>query len=805
MIAIAVALLLNISIIYMNTVAQSTPENDMKTKLVIPFSNASGLINSTVYNEVEVMCDLPNITHLPFVGRHDNISAILTMMSKAHIISITGAPGFGKSTLAIHVGYKALKLGISVRYIDVIDSTFTVYHGSDPQRQTNMTSNKTFVQRKSDLPVSVNIHDKMKDKNDCFDDLLKWSKTLTSRALLILDNCDDQLIDSKKTPFIVFLQRLIANSNQHLHIILTSELHMLITDDFESLKVKELSLNESIELITLVAPRISTEDALLIVDLVERCPLALKVIGNLLHNEYEDQVTDSVKDSLRNSLIKELNKPPTPKERFGHIMSMVLERIKVHEAPRCGYSLSLFPGSFKHDAALRILPTLQPRECLSVYQSHSLLDRYVHFKVDHYKMHKLIKEYMFIQASKDKLDTGLLFHSFNQNFEDFFTEYVINYVKHFLIHNLTEDEKYYFHLDDHNINYLISILLNQTELSTNDTHALVGLVYADMLELDNLRMYFQHFMEQIIVVCNFLGTEECRHFYPNITSVLLNECECDYNGALNLKRVPCNHRVWCGIIKDLNEYHRVFMNLDENHQAYLHRIQLWYCRDHTWTYMCFILHKLNTLFYLILVTMGYIRLMFPGLKGYLSKYVYICGYVILYTVCSCSSIFAPTLALAFEKVVSSDLVEVLFLLINVVYVQFFFVMNKFKYSFILWNVTVLPLVLLMCFNKQHLDDILRICLFNAVPYIFLICTHAIEFYSWIRYVSFCSFVFSLTVICMGDKTILAIMTPYVISCFLNMSALFLAKPLSSQYVHLLCCFLLFFNILFSWNIFPLCL
>ena len=562
--------------------------------------------------------------------------------------------------------------------------------------------------------------------------------------------------------------------------------------------------DDSIRLIKLIAPKISVEDAEILVELVEGCPLALKVIGKLIHNEYEDQVTDSLMENLRNSLISELDRPASITERFGCIMSFVLQRMRVSEVSLCGYYLSLFPGSFKHLAAIRVLPVSSPQECLLTFLSHSLLDKYVYHKVEHYKMHKLIQKYMVVTAEQDKLDTEALLQSFNERFLGYFSEYVLTYVQRLIHQNVSDEEKYYFSRDRHNIEYLVDILLNQTKLSNNNTRVLVALVYADMLKLDNLRMYFQHFMEQIIEVCNFLGTDECRHFYPNITSALLGECKCTYTEVLCMKSVPCNRPVWCSIMQSLNEHHRVFTNLNISHQEYLQRINWWYCSENHWIYTCILVHKLNTILCFVVIFIGLIRFEFCGLKGYLNKHVFICVYGVFYTMCSLSSIFAPTLALAFENV-STDLVEVLFLMINVAYVQLFIVLNKFKHSFILWNITVVPLVVLMCLNKQKLDDVLRLCLFNAFPYVFVIYNHSIEFKLWVRYVTLCSFAFSLAVVCMGDKGMFAIMSPYLVSDFLNTFALFLVKPLSTEYTQILSCLILLVNIIFSWNIFPICL
>ena len=39
----------------------------------------------------------------------------------SRVISIVGPPGFGKSTLAIHVGHNMVREGITVHYVDMME------------------------------------------------------------------------------------------------------------------------------------------------------------------------------------------------------------------------------------------------------------------------------------------------------------------------------------------------------------------------------------------------------------------------------------------------------------------------------------------------------------------------------------------------------------------------------------------------------------------------------------------------------------------------------------------------------------
>ena len=57
-----------------------------------------------------------------FVGRETEIEELTDWIGNSTIVSIVGSPGFGKSTLAIHVGHMITeKGGVAVYYIDLYE------------------------------------------------------------------------------------------------------------------------------------------------------------------------------------------------------------------------------------------------------------------------------------------------------------------------------------------------------------------------------------------------------------------------------------------------------------------------------------------------------------------------------------------------------------------------------------------------------------------------------------------------------------------------------------------------------------
>ncbi len=87
---------------------------------------------------ITVETDLPVLNpDLPFVGREREVAEISSYMHSelVYVIGVHGPPAFGKSTLAIHVGYEMVKRGTSVRYVDA--SEMELFQHSYTMEQTH--------------------------------------------------------------------------------------------------------------------------------------------------------------------------------------------------------------------------------------------------------------------------------------------------------------------------------------------------------------------------------------------------------------------------------------------------------------------------------------------------------------------------------------------------------------------------------------------------------------------------------------------------------------------------------------------
>ena len=111
-----------------NTVHVPRPDDTSPHAQPDPFTCTiaqwSPKVNGSTDCKQSVGHDLPLLDDL-FVGREDDIEEVIRKAMNANILNINGAPGFGKSTVAIHAGYRLFNDCISVRYINIEEVSWT--------------------------------------------------------------------------------------------------------------------------------------------------------------------------------------------------------------------------------------------------------------------------------------------------------------------------------------------------------------------------------------------------------------------------------------------------------------------------------------------------------------------------------------------------------------------------------------------------------------------------------------------------------------------------------------------------------
>lgn len=224
------------------------------------------------------------------------------------------------------------------------------FHGEPVWSKTTTALTKAV---KFTLTIPLNtVEGSEPSKVPLIEELLKWSEGISCTTVLILDNCDDILSSSIREEFMNQVNLLIQHSHHNLHVVIVSQEKLVLLDWFDRWTVRELNMTSSITLLEKLAPGIDHSHAKTVAELLGGYPLALKVVGQLLHT-YGDLLTQKLKEQLEQNPIDVLDQASIRKQQFRAIMNVVLERLE--ELSECGYAVSLFPGSFSWVAGAAIL------------------------------------------------------------------------------------------------------------------------------------------------------------------------------------------------------------------------------------------------------------------------------------------------------------------------------------------------------------------------------------------------------------------------------------------------------------------
>jgi hypothetical protein len=500
------------------------------------------------------------------VGRENDIHQVFLKVARAHVVNINGAPGFGKSTLAIHVGHKVLKNGTSVRYINVEEKMFSIvnqwqkfkgklkseFSSSNDDHPTKTTS--LIRQRRSSLSNDCQT---MGSKNgNLVEELQRWSKEMKCTNILILDNCDDILISEYRQEFLSLINTLVMSSNFKLYIVIVSQERLLYLDDFDCWTVKELNQSASIEMLDKIAPAIDNETLRTAAELVEGCPLALKVIGQLLHIHGAKLMPCR----LKKEVMTILDEASIPEQRFRIIMDVAFERLGILKD--CGYALSLFPGSFDEQAGTAVTK----KDCLELYFKHSLLSEYSFAYNYRYKVHRLIKEYLQEKISINEKIT------FTIKFRAYFKTLLLTRARTMSQENdKSETEKHSLSLELHNLHYLKELLLTDMHLSSEELAVLGLLSDIDLTQFEQLYRYYVFYILNVQEVCPLLNNQKlCGQMYSTVVSHLYRQCRCEtlWTYFQNYFRSPCMKYFQCKVasyLHDLDAFRVLHLSKTNHH------------------------------------------------------------------------------------------------------------------------------------------------------------------------------------------------------------------------------------------------
>ena len=351
---------------------------------------------------------LPYPTHI-FVGRDEDMKVVMQQLHftkpNSRIVNIAGPPGFGKSTLAIHIGHRMLVDGVLVHYVDM-----------------------------REISSMRSLAEKILDSNDnaitTIDHLYKWAKQIyQNRTLLILDNCDDMLQNQTGYHELQKVVIKLLEGSTKLRILVTSRLRMLLLPNQFTHSLHNLSSEESCELLQKIisshnATILDSNTCITIADLTGNAPLALQVVGAVLNQPDPPEPL---------AIVANLKKDPISTTSTGELRV----EYRVNASIRLSYDhltsslqiigryLAEFPGSFDEEAACTITSDVfNSSACSGADGFHSLVDRSL-LRYDHYtkryQFHRLIQDFFLqLQISPEQFKSTIMY----------FTVYHLSHYEH---------------------------------------------------------------------------------------------------------------------------------------------------------------------------------------------------------------------------------------------------------------------------------------------------------------------------------------------------------------------------------------
>ena len=287
---------------------------------------------------------------------------------------VTGTAGVGKSTVAIQAGYRLKdEFGAIVKYCSLRGA----YKGS---REV-----ESVVREILNVCVPGNYQGTEYPKHV----LLNWCRQLDNGMILIIDNVEDVVEGCNKDWFLNLLSDMRMRSDCKIKFLITSSLDVETVGTASNILLRKLDLGpldaaESIEILKDSANLTSLSDTeskaklRQIAEICEHIPLALRLAGPLLAMESE-YTFDGLKYKLEQNAARTLGVKP--------IMEIAFEKLD-ESLQSALVSLSVFPQSFKRDAAEAILGD-NCAEALTNLKKRCLIQK----QGDRYLIHLFIRGY----------------------------------------------------------------------------------------------------------------------------------------------------------------------------------------------------------------------------------------------------------------------------------------------------------------------------------------------------------------------------------------------------------------------------
>ena len=273
-----------------------------------------------------------------FVNREQEQEKIMQSVTgsishRSRIITITGSPGYGKTTLANVCGHRFVSQGIPVRYVDL----------------QHVCTIKGIV-----VKISYAIGSTATDPS--MEQLRRWAGQRHNGVLvLVLDNVDCFTLSGEglKKTFSDLIKDFIIKPSLAIHVILTTQYQLGYIDSFQLIALDRLSDAHSKELLLHRNPSLTSNVTTTLANFTDGIPLALQILSALLRMPNAPPIS-TLLEQLQYDPVEALS-PDTVHEKLNHVFKVAIGYLS-NADHQCFLVVCQFPGSFDEALASLVLP-----------------------------------------------------------------------------------------------------------------------------------------------------------------------------------------------------------------------------------------------------------------------------------------------------------------------------------------------------------------------------------------------------------------------------------------------------------------
>ena len=374
----------------------------IKDWLIFPALLFAGYVSLDVFvPDPSTPYEIPN-----FVGRDKECKAVERHLTDevTRLVNVWGAPGFGKTSVAIRVAHYLQEKNIPVYFASV----------------RGMESKEDLVSKL----LSMFADDKQVGHISSSHLIIQYLQQIQNPLVLILDNADDLLESGdtrRKENVLQFIEEILTHCKQ-IKLLLTTRESLDFLSHKHSIYLEKINVLDEIssaDLVRLLLPGASDDDYNCVVRECGSVPLSMRLMCSLI-KEANVSINALLEEMNNSTLVHVLDIECFPNNvRLKSVIKTSFERLTVHERDAF-VSLSVFPEWFGLDEAQAILNAkteFKTKQIIRSLERKSLIDCADNFS--HFTIHSLFRSFIEEETKNDQA-VGNVFLNAQLQFYDYY-------------------------------------------------------------------------------------------------------------------------------------------------------------------------------------------------------------------------------------------------------------------------------------------------------------------------------------------------------------------------------------------------